>query len=91
MILSEGRQAHIAYLVTDGLWKDDLVDYTDDDQAVRVARQGIAKFLKEAEQVDVAARKTISSLKRNVVEGSPEWDILYRKYVEEEMSRRGNA
>ena len=89
-MISEDRLNHLAFLVTDGVWKDDLVDYEDDDRAVRAAKQAMAKFAKECEDIDKAARNTITSLKRNVVEGSPEGDILYTKYFEQEMSRRGN-
>lgn len=89
-MISEDRLNHLAFLVTDGVWKDDLVDYEDDDRAVRAAKQAMAKFSKEYDDIDKAARNTITSLKRNVVEGSPEWDILYSKYFEQEMSRRGN-
>ena len=35
MILSEDRQTHWAHLLTDGVYDEDLVDFTDDDQALR--------------------------------------------------------
>lgn len=89
MIISEDRQSHLAHLVTDGVWEDDLVDFTDDDQALRAAKKAIAEFVKEDEDVDSKARAKVASLKRNVVEGSPEWDILYKKYYEEERGKRG--
>jgi hypothetical protein len=89
VIISEDRQSHLAHLVTDGVWEDDLVDFTDDDQALRAAKKAIAEFVKEDEDVDSKARAKVASLKRNVVEGSPEWDILYKKYYEEERGKRG--
>ena len=89
MILSEDRQSHLAHVITDGIWKDDIVDFVDDEQAVRIAKQAIVKFVKESSDIDEKVRGTVSSLKRQVVEGSPEWDVLYRKYYEEELKRRG--
>lgn len=89
MILSEERQLHFARLLTDELWNDDLVDFTDDDMALRVARQAIAEFVKEDLEIDQKAREKVASLKRQVVEGSSEWEILYKKYYEEERNRRG--
>lgn len=88
-ILSEDRQAHLAHVVVDGIWKDDLVEYSDEDRAMRVGKAAVIKFVKEMEEIDAKVNKSISSLKRNVVEGSPEWDILYKKYMEEELNRRG--
>ncbi len=89
MILSEDRQSHWAHLVTDGVYNDDLVDFSDDDQALRAAKKAIIEFVKEDEDIDTKARAKVASLKRGVVEGSPEWDIMYKKYYEEERGRRG--
>lgn len=89
MIISEDRQSHLAHVITDAIWNDDLVDYSDDEMALRVAKKAIAEFVKEDEEIDQRARDKVTSLKRGVVEGSPEWDILYKKYYEEERNRRG--
>lgn len=90
MILSEERQSHLVHVVVDGIWNDDLVDYEDEDKAIRFGKKAMAKFIAECEDIDRKARAKITSLKRGVVEGSPEWDVLYGKYFEEEMSKRGN-
>jgi hypothetical protein len=91
MILSEDRQLYFARVITDGLWNDDLVDYSDDDEALRAARRAVAEFVKEDLENDRKAREKVASLKRGVLEGTPEWDILYRKYYEEELNRRGKS
>jgi hypothetical protein len=88
VILSEERQTHFAHILVDGIWNDDLVDYSDDDEAMRQAKRGIIKFVQEFTEVDEHVRQAITTLKRNVPEGSPEWDIMYSKYFEEEMRRR---
>ncbi len=91
MIISEDRQSHLAHKITDAIWNDDLVDYTDEDLALRLAKKAIAEFVKEDQDVDAKAREKVASLKRGVVEGSPEWDILYKKYYEEERGKRGKS
>jgi hypothetical protein len=90
MILSDERVSHFARIIVDGLYDDDLVDYVDDDAALRAAKKGLMNFVRTVEDVDKKANEKIASLKRGVTEGSPEWDILYGKYFEEEMQRRGN-
>lgn len=90
MILSEERVSHLARLVVDGIWQEDLVDYVDDDAALRAAKKGLMNFVRMVEDVDKKANEKIASLKRGVTQGSPEWDVLYGKYFEEEMQRRGN-
>lgn len=89
MILSADRQSHLARIITDGIWGDDIVDFKDDDEALRFAKKAIAKYVAKAAEVDQVARAKVASLKRNVIEGSPEWDVMYLKYYEEELNRRG--
>lgn len=89
MILSEERVSHLARIVIDGIWDDDLVDYVDDDAALRAAKKGLNLFVKAVEEVDKKVQTKIASLKRGVAEGTPEWDILYGKYFEEEIQRHG--
>ena len=47
------------------------------------------ELLKEEEAIDAEVRKKISSQKKEIVEGSEEWDVVYRKYYAEEMRRLG--
>lgn len=88
-MISEERQSHFARILIDGIWNDDLADYTDDDLALKLAKRAISKFVAEYAEIDSKARATVASLKRNIPEGSPEWDVMYSKYLEEEMRRRG--
>ncbi len=89
MILSEERQSHLARLIVDGIWNDDLVDYSDDDHALRATKKALALFAHESEQIDRKTKEKIASLKRGVQEGTPEWDVLYHKYFDEELIRHG--
>ncbi|MEK6628373.1 MAG: DUF507 family protein [Bdellovibrionota bacterium] len=89
MILSDERQTVLAHIVTDKVWGDDIVDFSDDDIALRAAKKAIADFVKEDAEIDKKAREKVASLKRDVYEGTREWDILYKKYYEEEKGRHG--
>ena len=89
MILSEERQSHLAHVIIDGIYNDDLVEFPDEDAALRYAKLAIVEWVKEEASLDDMVRGKVSSLKRNVIEGTPEWDVMYRKYYEEEMVKRG--
>lgn len=89
MILSEERQSHFAHVIIDKVWDDDMVDYTDEDLAFKVAKKAIVEMVKEFSDIDQKARDTVTSLKRNIPEGSPEWDVMYGKYFEAELRKRG--
>ncbi len=90
MRFSDDRLAHLAHLVRDALRKEKLVTIVDEDKALREIRKSLIDYFKVEEVADETARAKIASLKRDVPEGSREWDILYRKYVEEELSKKGH-
>ena len=88
MKLSDDRISHICHLIWDGIYDDDLVDYTNDDEALRCIRKTVTEYLRTDDQIDDLARQKISSQKKGIQEGSREWDILYRKYYEEEALKK---
>jgi hypothetical protein len=89
MSFSLDRQNRFAHLIFDGLYEDDLADFKDEDLAVKIAKKAVAEFFKVDEEIDQAARRKVASLKRNLPEGSMEWNIMYAKYIEEERRKRG--
>ena len=88
MRLTEDRISHLSHLVLDRLYKDDLADFPDEAQALREAKQAFAHYVRAEDEVDTFVRQKIAKLSRRVPEGGREWDILYRKYFEEEMAKR---
>ena len=86
--LSDSRISHLAHLVIDGLWKNDLVDFPNEGRALAEAKRVLHEFFQQEDQVDDRVRKKIQSLSRSVPPGSREWDVLYRKYFEEEMRKQ---
>jgi hypothetical protein len=89
MRLSEDRISHISHLVLDMLMQNRNVDAVQaEERILREIKRTITDELKFEDEADAAARRTIQSLSRKVPEGSREWDVLYRKYFEEELNRR---
>jgi len=89
MRLSEDRIYHLSHLIQDMLIRNRNIDVlVPEERVLREIKRTIADELKFEDEADEAARRTIQSLSRKVPEGSREWDVLYRKYVEEEIHRR---
>ncbi len=88
MRLSEERITHIAHLVCDGIYHDDLVDYPQEDEALLLIKKTLLNYLQIDDQIDNVVRQKVTSLKKGVQEGSREWEILYKKYYEEEAQKR---
>ena len=89
MILSSDRQNHLVHLLFKELKKGGFVSYEDEDKALSVFRKSFNQCMKECQNMDEKARAKIASLKRNVMEQSSEWMVLYNNYLEDEMIRRG--
>lgn len=91
-ILSDDRQKYFAHLLIDGLWGEEFIEFDEDaeDVVVREAKRLIQQWIAEQGDIDLEVRQKITSLKRDVPEGSSEWKILYGKYYNEEMARRGH-
>jgi uncharacterized protein len=51
--------------------------------------KGMTELLLVEEKVDVAARTKIRSQKKEIPEGSEEWDLLHRRYYAEELKKLG--
>jgi hypothetical protein len=49
----------------------------------------ITELLQAEDRVDRAARTKVKSQKREIPEGSEEWDLLHRRYYAEELKKLG--
>ncbi len=52
-------------------------------------RRVLEDLLMNEEKLDKAARQKIENQTRIIPEGSPEWNILYHKYYNEEVKKLG--
>ena len=90
MRLSRDKVNKLAHTVADALASIEQVDFIEDRNSIRVeARRLLEELLKAEEKIDSAARQKIESQRRTIVEGTQEWDILYRKYYNEEVKKLG--
>ena len=90
MRLSRDKTNVLARAVSDVLKEMDEVEFIEDPNTIRQATRKILEdLLNQEERIDLAARAKIDSQKRTILEGSQEWDILYRKYYSEEVKKLG--
>ncbi len=90
MRLSRDKVNKLAHVVTDTLAEMDQVDFIEDRNTVRLeVRKVLEDLLNQEARIDQAARQKIESQRRTILEGSQEWDILYRKYYNEEVKKLG--
>lgn len=90
MRLSRDKVNKLARAVFDALATLDQVEFIEDPNSIRQeARRLLEDLLKEEAKIDTAARHKIENQRRTIVEGTQEWDILYRKYYNEEVKKLG--
>ncbi len=90
MRISRDKLNKLAHTVADSLAEIPECDFLEDRNTIRQeARKALEKLLMEETKIDAAARAKISSQRKIIVEGSQEWDILYRKYYNDEVKKLG--
>jgi len=88
--LSRDKVNVLARAVTDALKQMDEVEFIEDPNTIRQeARKILEDLLNNEAKIDQSARQKIESQRRTILEGSQEWDILYRKYYNEEVKKLG--
>jgi hypothetical protein len=92
MRLSREKVNRISHRILDALVADPDVEFIEDRDTIRQeVIQVMQEILRQEELLDAEVRRKISSQKKTIVEGSEEWDILYRRYYGEELKRSGIA
>ena len=90
MRVSRDKVNKVAHAVTEALAEVNELDFVEDRNTIRLeVRKIMEDLLNKEERIDQAARQKIETQKRTILEGSQEWDILYRKYYQEEVKKLG--
>jgi hypothetical protein len=90
MRISREKINKLAHAVADTLAETESVDFIEDRNTIRQeARRVLELLMAEEAKIDAAARQKIESQRKTILEGSQEWDILYRKYYNEEVKKLG--
>ena len=79
-------------LVLKGLLdKKAIVALTEEGGIRREIKRVIIRGLKIAGDIDESVTKKLRSYSKKIYEGSPEWDVLYQKFFEEESAKKGRV
>jgi hypothetical protein len=90
MRISRDKLNKLAHTVADTLADISEVGFNEDRNTIRQeARKALEHLLEEEVRIDNAARLKIANQRKIIQEGSQEWDILYRKYYNDEVRKLG--
>jgi hypothetical protein len=90
MRINPDKLNKLAHTVADTLAGIDQVGFLEDRNTIRQeARKALQTLLTEEARIDQAARLKIANQRKIIMEGSQEWEILYRKYYNDEVRKLG--
>ena len=90
MKLSRDMITHLSHRIVAALKKsrDVRVKQADNDVRLTVVK-GITEVLMMEDKAEKDARTKIRSMKKEIPEGSEEWDLMHKKYYGEELKKLG--
>jgi len=84
------RMNQIANMIRDLIMEDEAVEIYEEPPIIRNRiRQILLDALREEEEIDREVRERIKSYSKRIVEGTPEWNHLYRRIYEDALKKRG--
>ena len=84
------RMNQIAGMIKDLIIEDDSVEIYEEPHVIRARiRNILMEALREEEEIDREVRERIRSYSKKIVEGTPEWNHLYKRIYEDALKRRG--
>lgn len=92
MRLSHEKIIQLSHRIMSAIEALDEVEIYEEPNVVRQqAVKILTDLLQEEEKLEQTVRQRIATHKRTIPEGGGEWEILYRKYYQDELRKLGIA
>ncbi len=89
MLFSNDKVAHLSHTILNVLKQSPAIRLTGEEgHVLREIKRVITAELAQEEKLDQTVRAKLRSYSRPIVEGSAEWEVLYRKMVVEELRKQ---
>jgi hypothetical protein len=91
-MLSEDKISHLSHVILQAMKNSPAVSMTGEEgRVLKEIKQVLAVELAQEEEIDRKVKAKLASYSRGIVEGSSEWEVLYRKTFEEELRKHAKA
>ena len=84
MTLSEGRLSHLSHLILKAVTGEKLATVRNERLFLNLVKQALTDTLSTDDRLDQLVR---ARMPKRTPPGSREWDVLYRKYADEERRK----
>lgn len=86
----EDRYNDLAHTILEKLWKSDLIEYSiSENRAKNIIYLAIEKYISGYGEVEDIVSEKINDSSRNIVPGSPEYDLIFERLYIEELRKKG--
>ena len=87
-MLSEDKISHLSHVILQVVKRSPLATVqAEDGRVLKEIKKVLASELAQEAEIDRRVKAKLASYSRGIVEGSAEWEVLYRKTFEEEMRK----
>jgi hypothetical protein len=91
-MLSEDKVSHLSHVILQAVKKSPAVRLkSDEGRVLKEIKRVLAAELAHEEEIDRKVKAKLASYSRGIIEGSAEWEVLYRKTFEEEMRKHAKV
>ena len=89
-MLSEDKTSHLSHVIVNAIKRHAAVKMiADDERVLKAVKRVVTAELAQEEEIDRRVKAKLASYSRGIVEGSAEWEVLYRKTFEDETRKQG--
>ncbi|MBD3413742.1 MAG: DUF507 family protein [Candidatus Aminicenantes bacterium] len=90
--LSREKINYLSRIIMESIFEDEQVEFQEEPNEIRLSIvKSIENELKLYELLEQKSIDKIDSQKKTIKEGSREWEILFRKYYKDEVSKLGKS
>jgi hypothetical protein len=91
VILSyEDRYNNVAHEILDKLWQEDLMDYSVAENTIKnVILTSLEEYVNSFEDIEDNVSEKIKGMKRELIPGSDEYNVVFERLYREELKKKG--
>lgn len=87
-MLSEDKASHLSHVILQAVKKHPAVKLKGEEgKVLKEIKRVLAAELAQEAEIDRKVKAKLASYSRGIIEGSAEWEVLYRKTFEEESRK----
>ena len=91
-MLSEDKASHLSHVIVKAIKRHAAVRMVaDDERVLKSVKRVVAAELAQEGEIDRKVKARLASYSRGIVEGSAEWEVLYRKTFEDESRKQAKV